>query len=133
MFGLISVFIFLDYIKCEKTFISTRLRANGIVTNQANTKIPNVFILDDLALLSAIHSLDKNEYTQNDLEKLKYLSARFPYILIKGYYIKALIQFEDTEHAKIIYKGIMNCYGENAKNYLNSFIDANPSLHVIRQ
>ena len=133
VFGLISVFIFLDYIKCEKTFISTRLRANGIVTNQANTKIPNVFILDDLALLSAIHSLDKNEYTQNDLEKLKYLSARFPYILIKGYYIKALIQFEDTEHAKIIYKGIMNCYGENAKNYLNSFIDANPSLHVIRQ
>ncbi|MFV0600841.1 MAG: O-antigen ligase family protein [Brachymonas sp.] len=133
VFGILSIFIFIDYIKCEGTFISTRLKANGIASHQANIKAPNVFILDDLALLSAIYSLDKNEYTQNDLEKLKYLSARFPYIVIKGYYIKALIQLKDTEHAKIIYKGVMNCYGENAKNYLNSFINANPSLHVIKQ
>ena len=132
-FGLISIFIFLDYIKCEKTFISSRLKANGIATDQKNIETPNVLILDDLALLSTIHSFDKKIYDRNDLEKLKYLSARFPYIIIKNYFIRALIQFEDIEQAKIIYRGVMHCYNENAKNYLNTIIDANPSLQIVRQ
>ena len=133
VFGLASIFIFLDYIKCEKAFVSTRLKANGIVTSHKNIETPKAFILDDLALLSTIHLFDKQTYDQNDLEKLKYLSARFPYILIKNYFIRALVQFGDIEQARIIYRGVMNCYNENAKEYLNTIIDTNPSLETVRQ
>lgn len=129
-FALFSSLIFLDYINCEKLFISSRLKENGIITLKQDRK---VFILDDLALLSNVFQFNKNTYSRDDLQKLQYLSARFPYILIKLYYIKALVHFNELDRAKEVYRGVMNCYSDNAKKYLNSMIDNSPSLHPIRE
>lgn len=132
IFIVTSIIIFIDYIKCEKDFVSSRLRANGVSTELENTTSPKSFILDDLALLSNITSFDKQHYSSEELRKLKYLSARFPYIIIKEYYIRALVQFNEIDEARKLYKGVMNCYGENAKTHLNKVIESNRSLWSVR-
>lgn len=132
IFGLCSAAIFVDYIKCEQAFVSIRLKTNGIAPNGVKNEIPQVYVLDDLALLSTIYLLDKPVYTREDLTKLQYLSARFPYIVIKHFYIRALVQFGDVGRAKIIYKGVLGCYGKNAQKYLNDAIEANPALHAVK-
>lgn len=133
IFVFFSCLVFLDYINCEKIFVSSRLKANGIISTTNDQEHQKAFVLDDLYLLSNVFYFNKEVYSRDDLQKLQYLSARFPYILVKLYYIKALVQFHELERAKEIYRGVMNCYSDNAKEYLNSMIDNSPSLHPIRE
>ena len=132
-FFLVSCLIFFDYLKCEKLFLSYRLRENRILVDDRSLQDPKIFVLDDLALLSSVFLFDKDVYSKDDLKKLNYLSARYPYIVIKYYFIKALIQFGELKRAQEVYKGVMNCYGSNAKKYLNSMLDEQSLLWVIRE
>ena len=119
----------MDYVKCQEAFVSSRLSANGIISEKAKGPEPKVAVLDDVAMLSVVASAQKdNKYDLHELNRLKFLSARYPYIIIKEKYIRALLQYKDVKTAYVIYNGTMNCYGKKGKKYLRDLVYSDPQL-----
>lgn len=134
-FGVIafSVLLWLDYQKCETMYVSTRLQYNGIAPSGNIVKAPKVFVLDDLAKLSALSTYDKTDYTQKDLLELQYLTARFPSGHLNYYYIKALAYFKQYNQAQTRYLAVLSSAEKTRVDFINYKIERDPALAFIER